>query len=88
MAALPRSHTNLEEVETTPFSHKYMVKRPRLREATATTPTDLSANIAHVGHVELPSLSNGTAEDRRPSLPEEPQVDNPATEKRKFSDLK
>ena len=79
MAALTRSQTNLEEVETNPFAHKYMVKRPRLREATTTT---------SIGHGELPNLSNGIAQDRQPSLPEEPKIDNPAMEEREFLNVK
>ena len=91
MATFARSQTNLEEVETTPFAHKYMVKRPRLREAATTTSIDLSANIGHVGHVgheEPSSESDRIAPARQPSLPEESKVDNPATEKREFSDIK
>ena len=87
MATFARSQTDLEEVETTPFAHKYMVKRPRLRKAATTTSIDLSSNVDHVGHGEHPSLSNRIAPARQPSLPEESKVDNPATEKREFSDV-
>ena len=82
MAAFIRSQTNLEEVETTPFAHKYMLKRPRLRQASTTDSLDLSNDIRHVGHGGSPGIPNGTAHNRRPSVPEEPAVDNPAVEKR------
>ena len=82
MAALVRSQTNLEEVETTPFAHKYMLKRPRLRQARTTDSIDLSNNAGHAGTTHV--SSNGTAHNRHASSPQEPGIDNPAVEKRKF----
>ena len=80
MAILPRSQTNLEEVETTPFAHKYMLKRPRLRQASNTDSIDLSTSTSHNGH----GASNGMARGTPPSSSQELTIDNPAVEKREF----
>ena len=80
MAVLVRSQTNLEEVETTPFAHKYMLKRPRLRQVRTVNSIDLSTNASHAGTIHV--SSNGTAHDRHASSPQEPGIDNPAVEKR------
>ena len=80
MAALVRSQTNLEEVETTPFAHKYMLKRPRLRQTRTTNSIDLSTNARDAGTAHI--SSNGTAHNRPASSPQEPGIDNPAVEKR------
>lgn len=39
MAALTRSQTNVEGVETTPFAHKYLQKRPRMRQRSTSDPS-------------------------------------------------
>ena len=83
MSAFVRSQTNLEEAETTPFAHKYMLKRPRLRQASTIDSIDLNANTnRRVG--AFPSPSNGAAHDGSHAsiIEEEPRIDNPAIEKR------
>ena len=80
MAALPRSQTDLQEVETTPFAHKYLLKRPRMLQRSTTSSISLTNTVSHR---TTPISPNAPAHGRHSSLPEGPQIDNPAVEKRK-----
>ena len=81
MAALPRSRTDLQEVETTPFAHKYLLKRPRMMQRSTTSSISLTNTLSRR---TTPIPLNAPAHDRHPSLPEGPNIDNPAVEKRKY----
>lgn len=78
MAALTRSHTNLEEVETAPFAHKYLLKKPHLLQRSTTTSILLGTTVSHG------TIPNRAAHERHSSLPDGPEIDNPAVERREF----
>lgn len=81
MSAFTRSQTDLEEVITTPFAHKYLLRRPRMLQHTTSTTNSIGLNTT-VSHGGPPNPSNGTAHDRHLSLPEGQEIDNPVVEKR------
>ena len=84
MSSFLRRQTNLEEVETTPFGHKYLLQRPRLMQKL--TPTS-SIDLPLVSPESRQAQQNGTALDRSISATErhESDIDNPVAEKRASS---
>ena len=81
MAALTRSHTNVEEVETTPFAHKYLLKRPRLLKRSTTNSISLAPTVSHEA---ISNSSNRATHGTYSSLPDGPEIDNPAVERREY----
>ena len=52
-----RAQTNLEEVEHSPFAHKYLLKRPRTHEHEPITPTvSVQGPAGNESHIDNPTV--------------------------------
>ena len=72
-----RRATNLEtDIETTPFAHKYLFKRPRIKEHASSYSGTLNLQHSHSSHTgfTIPGEENTSGEG----------IDNPMVEKRRF----